>query len=461
MSGVITVIGLGPASTDLMTTETVDAISAHSRRFVRTFRHPAAAAVADAVSFDSVYEQVENFEEVYETICERLVAAAEDGDLLYAVPGSPLVLERTVDLLSRRCEALRVLPAMSFLDLAWARLGIDPIGTGVRLVDGLSFAESAAGRTGPLLVAQCHARWVLSRMKLAVENEPGPVVVLQRLGLVDESVREVAWADLDRTIDADHLTSVFVPELREPMAASIVRFDELVRTLRQRCPWDREQTHASLRRHLLEETYETLEALDARACLDDNEVDETLDAHLLEELGDLLYQIWFHIRLASERGAFTLTDVSNGVCDKLVARHPHVFGDVVADDIAVVRVNWETRKKLEKGRASVMDGLPPSLPALLRAVKVLKRADTAGLTAAAEHGLVAVDCMPFRSPEAAADASEDALSSLRSDPCERHLGGMLLATVELSRCLGLDPEDALRAATNRIEQLFRSAERAG
>ena len=326
--GLITVVGLGPAGADLMTSETAAAIAAHSggRRFVRTLRHPAAAAVSGATSFDAVYDEADTFEEVYETICDRLVAAAGRGDLLYAVPGSPLVLERTVELLRRRVDALSVLPAMSFLDLAWARLGVDPVEAGVRLVDGHRFAQSAAGRSGPLLVAHCHARWVLSDMKLAVEREPGPVVVMQRLGLPDESVREVAWADLDRgVVEADHLTSVFVPGLHEPVAADLVRLDELVRTLRERCPWDREQTHASLRRHLLEETYETLEVIDERAGLDDDDVDERLDGHLMEELGDLLYQVWFQARLASERGAFTMADVARCVHDKLVARHPHVF----------------------------------------------------------------------------------------------------------------------------------------
>ncbi len=164
----------------------------------------------------------------------------------------------------------------------------------------------------------------------------------------------------------------------ESLHTAILRLDELVRTLREQCPWDREQTHTSLRRYLLEETYEALEALDARAGGEGEA--EDLDRDLCEELGDLLYQVWFQAHLASERGAFSIVDVAQGVRDKLVARHPHVYGDVVAPDADTVRANWDAIKLQEKGRDSVMDGIPQTLPALLRAVKVQKRAAAAGLS---------------------------------------------------------------------------------
>jgi len=472
VAGRITVVGLGPAGAELITVESSQEIAAHSRRFVRTRRHPASRAVSGAVSFDYCYEQAETFEDVYEAICERLLDACAQGDVLYAVPGSPMVLERTVELLRERCSSagsahtgveLRILPAMSFLDLAWARLGIDPAQEGVRIVDGLRFAESAAGCSGPLLVAHCHARWVMSDVKLAVESEPESAVVLQRLGLADETIREIAWADLDRAVDADHLTSVYVPELAEPVAAEIVRFDELVRTLRQRCPWDREQTHASLRRHLLEETYETLEAIDGRVGLADDEIDERLDGHLEEELGDLLYQVWFQARLAAERGAFTISDVARRVHDKLVERHPHVFGDARADSAEQVRANWETRKRREKGRASVLDGIPETLPALLRAVKLLKRADAAGLTPQAElpaDQMLPLDQILLSDQILPPDQIlHRAVTELVAEPCERHMGDVLLAAVELARRLNLDPEDALRTAAGRAERSLRAAER--
>ena len=250
----------------------------------------------------------------------------------------------------------------------------------------------------------------------------------------------------------------------EPFAAEMARFDRLVRTLREHCPWDREQTHTTLRRHLLEETYETLEVLDAIAALEDGnaarpvnernreELDESdvggvLDESLCEELGDLLYQVWFHARLASERGAFGVADVARNVHDKLVARHPHVFGDVEVRDADAVRANWDAIKQAEKGRESTMDGIPVTLPALLRAVKVLKRAAAAGL----------MEPAPDR---VAFDEAAKILGDLRARPTEQLLGDLLLAVVGLGRQLSIDPEDALRSATGRAEQHYRNAERA-
>ncbi len=222
----------------------------------------------------------------------------------------------------------------------------------MRLVDGHDFAVAAAGATGPLLVGQCDRPSVLSDIKLSVEEGP-TVTVLQRLGLPDEAVTEVAWADLDRAVEPDHLTSLWIPGLAEPVAAELERFAGLVRRLRAECPWDREQTHQSLTRHLVEESYEVLDAIDLLA-VDEDEGYVALE----EELGDLLFQVFFHATLGAEEGRFTLADVARGVHDKLVARHPHVFGDVEVDGADDVVTNWESIKKAEKGRESVFDGIP-------------------------------------------------------------------------------------------------------
>ena len=233
-------------------------------------------------------------------------------------------------------------------------------------------------------------------------------------------------------------------QLDDDLISAILSLDELVQTLRARCPWDREQTHTSLRRYLLEETYETLEALDARAAAGAGDI-EDLDRHLCEELGDLLYQVWFQAHLASERGAFDIADVAREVRRKLVARHPHVFGDVKASDADAVRGMWDAIKLREKGRDSVMDGIPSTLPALLSAVKVQKRAATAGLLAG-------------DSPEGDFGETERALAELRTDRSEHRFGELLLAAVELGRRLKVDPEDALRSATERAQRHYRTLE---
>ncbi len=446
--GQLTIVGLGPAGPELITPQTRAAIDAADRVWLRTSRHPAAAGI-DAPSFDDVYEAADTFADVYVEIAQRLIADVEaiDCSVVYAVPGSPLVLERTVELL--RAEAgrldIEILPAVSFLDAVWARLAIDPVEVGVRLVDGHVFASAAAGQTGPLLVAHTHANHVLSDIKLAVDGPPERVVLLQRLGLPDETIVDVAWSEIDRAIDADHLTSLYIPELAVPVAHEFARFDELVRVLREQCPWDREQTHASLRRHLLEETYEVLEALDARSAVADDVDAPELDDHLIEELGDLLYQIYFHARLGAERGSFTIADVARGIHDKLVVRHPHVFGDTEATDAASVLPIWNAVKAEEKGRESAMDGIPAALPGLALAVKVQARARNAGFD---WDGGVDV---------AYADV-ESELAEVRDDPSEHEVGDLLFAAVQVARRLEIDPEDAIRGAAGRFARRFRIVE---
>jgi len=446
----VVVVGLGPGDPGLVTAATLDAIAASTIRYLRTERHPSASLVAGAATFDHHYESADTFDEVYRLVVSDLVAAAtQHGSVLYAVPGSPRVLERTVDLLDAEAEAgridLEVVPAMSFVDLAWVRLGVDPYEEGVRLVDAHRFPTAAAGERGPLLVAHCHNKRVLSDVKLAVDVAPSrPVVVLQRLGLPDESVSTVEWADLDRSFEPDHLTSIYVPELSEPVAGEVARFVELVATLRAECPWDSEQTHRTLTRHLVEETYEVLEALEG---VGDGGPDADPDAysHLEEELGDLLFQIVFHTTLATEAGAFGLADVARGIHDKLVHRHPHVFGDVEVSGAGDVAANWEQIKKAEKGRDSVFDGIPSNLPALLYALKVQKKAVAVGVELTGDVHRAGMDLSA-----AAFDAE--------ASPDESSIGGLLLAAVNLARTAGVDPETSLRVAAARLRDRGRATE---
>ncbi|HEY3142264.1 MAG TPA: MazG family protein [Acidimicrobiales bacterium] len=429
----VVVVGLGPATPDLVTTATVAAIERISRRYLRTRRHPSAGIVPDAHDFDHLYTAAATFDEVYDGIVEQLVEAArEHGEVLYAVPGSPTVAEAAVERVRAHPEVeVEVLPAVSFLDLAWSRLGLDPVDAGIRLVDAYRFDVDAAGERGPLLVAQCDNRQVLSDIKLAIADtvhQPLVVTVLQRLGLPDEHLAEVPWTELDRSFEPDHLTSVFVPRLAAPISGEVAAFAAVVRRLRADCPWDREQTHASLRRHLLEESYEVLEALDHL----DPDSGEGADS-LEEELGDLLFQIVFHSTLAAEEGHFDLADVARGIREKLVARHPHVFGDVAVDSVEELTASWEQMKKAEKGRASVMDGIPATLPALLYALKVQKKAATAG-----------VDWRELTESDDAGDLAQQ-----------------LLALVGEAAAAGIDPESALRIATERIRDKVQAHERSG
>lgn len=210
------------------------------------------------------------------------------------------------------------------------------------------------------------------------------------------------------------------------------RLIDLVRVmdrLRRNCPWDQEQTHESLAKYLLEETYETLEAIDTG----DYE-------HLREELGDLLLQVAFHARIAEEaEDGFSVDDVAGGIVEKLIRRHPHVFADVAVDGVADVEANWETIKAAEKQRSSVLEGIPLALPALALADKVLGRAAKV-LPASAAGDLPATPV---------ASTSDGA-----------RVGDALLELVRQARALGVDPEQALRAATHRLADQVRAAENA-
>jgi tetrapyrrole methylase family protein / MazG family protein len=464
----VVVVGLGPGADHHVTAQTIDAITRMPRRFMRTAVHPSAHLVPDAHTFDHLYDSADTFDEIYRAIAEQLANAAhEHGEVLYAVPGSPLVLEQSVRHLRHDPRiTCTVLPALSFLDVAYERLGIDPVESGVRLVDGHRFATAAAGERGPLLVAHAHADWVLSEIKLAAESATGDeeVIILQRLGTPDEVVTTTTWADLDRTVTADHLTSLYIPHLATPVGAEYVRFHQLARTLRERCPWDIEQTHQSLVPHLIEEAYEVVDAI---AALDPD--DPATDEHLIEELGDLLYQVEFHATIAEQQGRFTIADVAHGIHDKLVRRHPHVFepGTSVlepsrADHAGVdhaggttvdaVLTNWEAIKRAEKGRTSVFDGIPGALPALAYARKVQSKAAKVGFDWPDVHG--ALPKIAEEAAELIEAAANDGANEIRDE-----LGDLLFAVVNVARHLDVDPESALRGAAQKFRARFEAVER--
>jgi tetrapyrrole methylase family protein/MazG family protein len=349
---------------------------------------------------------------------------------------------------------VQVLPAMSFLDLAWEALGIDPVNAGVRLIDGHRFAAEAANERGPLLVAQVHADWVLSDVKLSFDDAVGdePVVLLHHLGLPDQRIEHTTWQELDRVLPADHLTTLYIPQLAQPIAGEMVKLHQLARTLREQCPWDIEQTHQSLVKHLLEETYEVVDAIN------DLDADNpATDDALIEELGDLLYQVEFHATIAEQQGRFTLADVARSIHDKLVRRHPHVFADVVAESANDVVSTWDEVKRQERlandaKSDSVFSGVAKAAPSLSYATKLQKRAADVGFDWPNADG--AFDKIHEESAEI-----RDAISQ-QADPeaVRMELGDLLFSVVNLSRHLGHDAETALREASDKFRKRFEHVE---
>lgn len=454
-------MGLGPAGPELLGDEARRLLGGDGPRVLRTSKHPAAVDFGHLESFDYLYEKSESFEELYGAIVDRLVemVASSSSPVVYGVPGSPLVAERTVELLRSRSDVhLETVPGVSFLDLAWERVRVDPLAASVQLVDASEFTFLAAGRTGPFLVAQCWSRELLSQVKLSASETPSErPVILHHLGLKDEAVLEVPWEEMDRSLVPDHLTSLWIPRLTSPVQAELARLEELTRVLRERCPWDAEQTHASLARYLREESFE---ALDAIASLgEDGEGAEDLE----EELGDVLFQVFFHSRLGAEEGLFDLAGVARHVHDKLVRRHPHVFGDEAATSADAVSTRWEEAKRQEKGRASVLDGIPADLPALAY-LQAIERRSSSLVAGSVERSSARSPEEPLDPPRAAGNGPigktppvEDYMRPLD----EAGLADLLHYAVRMASELRLDAEEVLRARARVRAAEIRALEEDG
>jgi tetrapyrrole methylase family protein/MazG family protein len=437
-----------------MTRRTFELLSRAPVARLRTRVHPAAAAFPDVASYDDFYENAASFDALYEAIASDLIELARHapgGEVLYAVPGSPVVAERSVELLIDSNDVTTVLePAVSVIDVACAALKRDPMASGLRIVDALANVEPLRG-PGPLLVLQTYSSKVLA--SVADRLPPTTVVtVLHHLGLEDEAIVELTAEELVSFEAVDHLTSLWIDGLRTAGEA----MDDLVsfmRRLRLECPWDQEQTHASLTRHLLEETYETLDALEAFVRVEDVVRDEEA-AHVEEELGDLLFQIVFHAELGDEEDLFNFATIADGVRDKLIGRHPHVFGDTQVNSSDDVAARWEILKRDEKGRDSVTDGIAWQLPALILYTKLLRKAALVDLRHDGETSRTsALDAL--RAVSLDRDRVEDAQSS--SDVAAPW-GDAIVALVEMAQWAGVDLEGVLRERALSLRDAIRVVE---
>ena len=374
----ITVVGLGPGDGQLLTRATVDALSGAPQARLRTSRHPAASAFREIPTYDDWYETADSFDELYDRIVDDLVRLATTGPVVYAVPGSPLVAEATVErLLAREEIDVTIVPAVSTVDVACAALRIDPMSVSLQVVDALGGDGPFRG-SGAILVLQTYSPEVMAAVADRLEPTTS-VCVVYHAGLPEQELRWMRAVDLSRVHDADHLTSLYVPAVRD-VGGAIVDLVDLMSVLREKCAWDQEQTHTSLARHLLEESYEVIDALERYALALEGEGDVAATAHHAEEeLGDLLFQIVFHAHLGAEQETFTLTSVADAVHHKLVERHPHVFGDVSVTTADDAEARWERLKKQEKQRESVTDGIAWELPGLVLHAKLLRKAASVGI----------------------------------------------------------------------------------
>jgi tetrapyrrole methylase family protein/MazG family protein len=453
---VVRVVGLGPGTLDHVTRRTFSLLSDASLARLRTRQHPSAAAFANVASYDELYDDADSFEELYAAIVEDLVLLAEraaPSEIVYAVPGSPMVAERTVELLLERDDVTTVLePAVSVVDLACAALKRDPMAAGLRVADALGSIENFRG-PGPLLILQTYSPEILA----SVSDRLPPsldVTILHHLGLEDEVITTVRSNDLASFREADHLTSLWVEEFRDAGVAMADLVD-LVKRLRAECPWDQEQTHASLTRHLLEEAYETLDALEAFVAMEArDEVDDAVIDHVEEELGDLLIQIVLHAELADEEGNFNFASIADTLRDKMIGRHPHVFSDLTASSAEEVATRWEVLKRKEKGRESVIDGVAWQLPALTLYTKLLRQAVLVDLGATSgeasrERALDAIRALPL-------DAT--LRGTFTVDDVDRAWGDAVSSLVEVANVAGVDLEGVLRQRARELGDEIVKAE---
>jgi len=456
MTSRISIVGLGPAGIDRLRRGELDLLSdSATTLIVRTGEHPAAAELAGlrtVVTCDDLYEAADDFDDVYDAIVDRVIDAARVGPVVYAVPGSAIVGERAATRLvaaaGREKIPCVVVPGESFIDLACATVGIDPIADGLQILDARALPDPLSLHL-PSLITQIDSSLVAGDVALALGRvlpDSFSVTMLDRVGDDDATVTEMAIADLPRS-DTGPRSTLFVP------SADVGWFGLIAtnRILRRECPWDAKQTHHTLVSHLIEETYETVDAISSLPT-DAPAGDVDLGDYLLleEELGDLLLQIVFHAGLAAEAGAFDVDEVAEGIRRKIVNRHPHVFGDVIANEVDEVLANWEELKNAEKGRQSLMDDVPTALPGIARADKIQRRVASVGFDWADDEPVFA---------KVAEELEELGEVRTNRDLATAELGDLLFAVVNLSRHLNVDPEIALSRANDTFSARFRVLER--
>jgi tetrapyrrole methylase family protein / MazG family protein len=453
----ITIVGLGPGGAEHWTRAAENILLNAKELYVRTAKHPGIdilPAGIKLISFDSLYDTANHFSDVYANIAERILALGQRPEgVIYAVPGHPHVGETSVSLICEKAKALglpvTIIPGLSFIEPTLSAIGQDGLNN-LQIADATALAmlhHPPLEPDRPALIAQLYGRNMAGELKLTLMNaypDDHLVQLVQAAGTPAQKVWSCPLFELDQQQNLDHLTTLFIPPLAS--AAGLTTLQETVAYLRapNGCPWDREQTHLSLRPYLLEETYESLAALD----LEDWE-------HLREELGDLLLQILLHAQIGSEEEEFRMADVIRDIDEKIKRRHPHVFGEVKVKDSDEVLRNWEQIKRGEKKAkgqsstaASLLDGISPAMPSLAHAMAVSQRAAKVGFE--------------WRNIQGVIDKIIEELEEIRTADTavekENELGDLLFAIVNFARWLNIDPESALRGANQKFIHRFRKME---
>ncbi|XZL37193.1 nucleoside triphosphate pyrophosphohydrolase [Clostridium perfringens] len=446
------IMGLGPGAYEALTIGALKELKNNKNIYFRTEKHPTVDFLKDEgikfESYDHAYEKYDSFNDVYKYIAEDLITKIKDDeDLIYAVPGHPLVAEKSVINLIELCKEnniqYEVLPAVSFVDAMMEALQVDPI-EGVKIIDAFDMKNQILDKRVGTIITQVYNNFIASEVKLRLLEgyEDDTEIIFVRAAGVEglESIRKIPLYELDWQEDIDYLTSIYIPK----DLGNKKDFQDLldiIETLRNPggCPWDREQTHESLKSALLEECYEVIDAIE----------NEDEDA-LIEELGDVLLQVVFHASIGKEDGYFDIMDVIGGISNKMINRHPHVFGNEEANTSEQVLVNWDEIKKEEKGIKTLteeMQNIAKSLPAATRAYKVQKKAKKVGFD--------------WDDVNCAMDKVKEELNEIKEvyncedkSIIEGEVGDLLFACINVARFLEVDGELALDKTIKKFIKRF-------
>src|SRR5690625_476223 len=443
----IDIIGLGAGDINQLPLGIYKKLTTHqSPVFVRTVDHPAVQALKEAgvvfQAFDDIYEAEEQFEAVYDRIVETLVEKAGEAPIIYAVPGHPMLAEKTVQLLQERTDiSVNIGGGQSYLDALFTSLKIDPI-DGFQFVDGTSFDRSQLDYRHHIIFCQVYDRFIASEVKLALlEDLPADyqVTIVEAAGSEMEKLTTMPLEELDHTLEVNNLTSVYIPPASTQLLNhTFSRLREIITALRAPggCPWDREQTHETLREYAIEEVYELIDAIDQQD-----------DEGTVEELGDVLLQVMLHSQVGEDDGYFMIDDVIKADTEKKIHFNKYIFAKAEANTVEKGYKNWDELKQEEKGtqRQSELDGVPKSLPALAKASKLQKKA--------AKVGFDWTDVKEIwdKLEEEILEVNE-AIDRKEHDEVEQEFGDVLFVLANLARYYKVNPEIAL----NRTNQKFTS-----
>jgi tetrapyrrole methylase family protein/MazG family protein len=457
----LTIVGLGPGSVDDLTRRAWRALEDAPRVIARTAQHPCIPYLPHAARIeacDDLYESIPDFAGVYAAIAERVLAAAEAGEVVYAVPGDPANAEATVPLIRAGAGArgifVEVVSGISFVEPTLALLGVDALADGLQLFDAIAVAQRhhpPIDPDFPALLGQVYSRDLASALKLTLMNQYDDefeVMLVHGAGTPEATVERLPLYAIDRSPHIRHLTALYVPPIGG--MRGFARFQEIIAHLRapEGCPWDRRQTHASLRPYVIEEAYEVADAIDRGD-----------PAALADELGDLLLQVVLHAQIGVDDGTFRMGDVLRAVSSKMIRRHPHVWADPAAlglepigGDGAAEQVvaNWEVIKQRERAAkgedadTSILSGVPASLPGLSIAVKYQKKAAKVGFDWGTIDGVIAK----------VREELDELLTAPDDDARRAEMGDLLFVLANWARWLGIDPEEALRATNAKFARRF-------